>query len=202
MSEAEQSTKRLRIGLTGGIGCGKSTALEFFRACGARAFDADIAVRRLLEDDAETRDAVWTAFGESAFNAEGRVDRAALGEIVFGCSQALATLESILHPRVRKAWQTLIRSEHVLVVVEIPLLFENNLQSEFDFTICLSVSREIQTSRLCGRGFTLSQIDLRRARQWSLADKVRHADVVFVNDGSRAHLGDQVRELLRRRKFL
>lgn len=202
MNKAEQGTKRLRIGLTGGIGCGKSTALECFRACGARTFDADIAVRRLLEDDAETRDDVWTAFGESAFNAEGRVDRAALGEIVFSCSQALATLESILHPRVRTAWQTLIRSEHVLVVVEIPLLFENNLQSEFDFTICLSVSREIQTSRLCGRGLTLSQIDLRRARQWSLADKVRHADVVFVNDGSRAHLGDQVREILRRRKFL
>ncbi|MCC5806374.1 MAG: dephospho-CoA kinase [Opitutales bacterium] len=202
MSKAEQSTKRLRIGLTGGIGCGKSTALEYFRGFGARTFDADVAVRGLLENDTETQSSVRSAFGERAFNAEGRVDRAALGKIVFGCSQALATLESILHPRVRKAWQALLRSEHALVVVEIPLLFENNLQSEFDFTICLSVCREIQTHRLRGRGLSLSQIDLRRARQWSLGDKVRHADVVFVNEGNRDHLGDQVRELLRRRKIL
>lgn len=199
MTDGETGARRRRIGLTGGIGCGKSTALGYFRDCGAETFDADIAVRNLLTGDAGTRAQVRDAFGESVFDREGRVDRAALGKIVFGCSQALATLEAILHPKVRKAWHSLLRSEHALVVVEIPLLFENNLQSEFDFTICLSVCPELQVSRLRERGLSLSQIDLRRARQWSLSDKMRHADVVFVNDGARSHLGDQVTELLRRR---
>ena len=202
MSASEKDRGRglpARIGLTGGIGCGKSTALEFFRSSGAVTFEADAVVRELLAGDVETQKAIRHAFGAGVFDSEGKVDRAALAGIVFSSDQALVLLESILHPQVRRSWQDLCRSHEPLVVVEIPLLFENNLQTDFDFTICLSVSPELQTSRLRQRGLSLSQINQRRERQWPLARKMKQADVVFVNEGSKSHLGEQVGELLRRR---
>ncbi|MCC5839565.1 MAG: dephospho-CoA kinase [Opitutales bacterium] len=186
-----------RIGLTGGIGCGKSTALAYFGDCGATTFEADAEVRRLLREDAGVREAVVAAFGEPVRAPDGAIDRAALAHIVFHSASQLARLEAILHPRVRKAWQDLLESPKGWVVVEIPLLFENDLQSLFDCTICLFVGQKTQTTRLRDRGLSLSQIELRRSRQWPLARKMESADTVFVNEGSTDHLRSQVEDFLK-----
>lgn len=185
-----------RIGLTGGIGCGKSTALAFFGECGSTTFEADAEVRRLLREDAGVREAVIAAFGEPVRSPEGGIDRAALAAIVFRSASQLARLEAILHPRVRQAWQDLLEAPKGWVVVEIPLLFENDLQSLFDCTICLYVGQKTQTTRLRDRGLSLSQIELRRSRQWPLARKMESADTVFVNEGSTDHLRSQVEDFL------
>lgn len=185
-----------RIGLTGGIGCGKSTALAFFAEMGATTFEADAEVRRLLREDAAVQEAVIAAFGETVRSAEGGIDRAALAGVVFNSPSELARLEAILHPLVRRAWQDLLEAPKGWVVVEIPLLFENDLQSLFDCTICLFVGQKTQTTRLRDRGLSLSQIELRRSRQWPLVRKMKSADTVFVNEGSSDHLRSQVEDFL------
>lgn len=188
----------MNIGLTGGIGCGKSTALGFFRDCGAETIDSDAVVRQLLSCDKEVIDAVRCHFGESVMDAEGRVDRHRLAHKVFNNSDALVLLESIVHPRVRQNWMHALRKNHPVLIVEIPLLFEKDLQGYFSKTICLSSDPEVQKARLLARGISESQIQYRKGRQLSLDEKMKRADIVIHNNGSLKHLAEQVEWIMDR----
>lgn len=187
----------MNIGLTGGMGCGKSTALAYFQRCGSAVFEADRYVARLLADDTEVRKELRNHFGGRVFTAEGMVDRRALGRIVFGNSSKLGVLESLLHPRVRTAWQRELGQGHSCLVVEIPLLFEKSLASLFDVTVCVAAQPETQRNRLRARGLEDEQIDLRLTRQWPLSRKMEAANHILWNDGEEAHLRAQIDHLLK-----
>jgi dephospho-CoA kinase len=186
----------MNVGLTGGIGCGKSTTLSFFKEAGATTIETDAIVRELLATDPEVIARIRSAFGEAVIDAEGRVDRGRLGSKVFGNSEALALLESLLHPRVRQQWTRELAEKHPVLIVEIPLLFEKDLQGNFSTTICVSSSPEVQLERLKARGMSESQIQYRKQRQLSLEEKMRRADIIIHNDGSRDHLREQVERVM------
>ena len=188
----------MNIGLTGGIGCGKSTALEFFRQAGATVIETDAVVRTLLATDEELIQMIREAFGDGVIDAEGKVDRATLASKVFNNSEALALLESFVHPRVRDHWTRQLRENHPVLIVEIPLLFEKDLHGNFSTTICVSSHPEVQERRLKARGMSESQIQNRRKRQLSLEEKMRRADIIIHNNGSLEHLREQVEWVMKR----
>lgn len=189
---------KMNIGLTGGIGCGKSTALSFFAQAGAVTVETDAVVRDLLAQDGELIRLLRDAFGEAVLDAEGRVDRPSLARKVFHNPEALALLESLVHPRVREHWMRQLRENHPVLIVEIPLLFEKDLNGHFSSTICVSSFPEIQNQRLKSRGMSDSQIQYRKQRQLSLDEKMRRADTILFNNGSLDHLREQVEWVMNR----
>jgi dephospho-CoA kinase len=193
----EKVIERMNIGLTGGIGCGKSTALGFFKEAGATVVETDAIVRQLLASDRELIAEVEQAFGKEVIDSEGRVDRASLGARVFGNSKALALLESLVHPRVRQQWIRELTENHAVLIVEIPLLFEKDLQDHFSKTICVSSYPELQMARLKAKGLSESQIQYRKDSQLSLNEKMSRADIILHNNGSLDHLREQVNHTMR-----
>jgi len=188
----------MNIGLTGGIGCGKSTVLEFFGEAGAETVETDAIVRDLLANDKPLIARLEEAFGREIIDTEGRVDRKQLASTVFSNSEALALLESLLHPLVRARWMQHVREARRVLVVEIPLLFEKDLQGHFSKTLCVSSIPEVQMERLKARGMSYSEIQSRKQRQLGLDEKMSRADTVLHNNGSLEHLKEQVEWVMRR----
>ena len=188
----------MNIGLTGGIGCGKSTALEFFRRAGAVVIETDAVVRELLSSDSTLIARVREAFGADVIDRQGKVDRPRLAARVFDNPEALALLESLVHPRVRDYWTRALSENHPVLVVEIPLLFEKDLQDHFSSTICVSSYPEVQAQRLKAKGMSESQIQYRKQRQLSLEEKMLKADITLHNNGSLGHLEEQVNRVMQR----
>jgi dephospho-CoA kinase len=188
--------RTMNFGLTGGIGCGKSTTLRMFSEEGVPVVDTDALVRDLLAADKALIDEVTRAFGADVLDAEGRIDRGALGRRVFRDPAALRRLEKLVHPRVRAIWMEAIKRKLPLLVVEIPLLFEKNLEGFFDWTLCVSCQPDLQEKRLRARGMNLKEIQLRRENQLSLPEKMKRADTVLHNDGEPEFLREQVRHLV------
>ncbi len=183
----------MRIGLTGGMGCGKTAAVRVFSELGFSTAETDVLVRNLLDADPEVIAALRERFGPAIAPEGGPVDRKALAATVFADAAALAWLEALLHPRVRAAWTALVDAKPQRVwVVEIPLLFEKNLEKHFDFSVCVTASPAVQLARLAGRGFRADEAKARIDRQMRLSEKVDRADFVITNDGSLAFLRRQI----------
>ena len=180
------------IAITGGIASGKSTFTRTLQTlAAAETFDTDACARQLLETDAESLAAVRSAFGASVFDAAGQaVDRSALRAIVFADPAARRTLEAILHPRVRARWQGWLQerlqmSPGVILLVEIPLLYETGAAGFFDATIVVGCSLKTQIHRLTGpRRLPEEMARKIIASQWDLAEKIRLCDHLIWNDGS------------------
>jgi dephospho-CoA kinase len=174
------------LGLTGGIGSGKSAALDAFARRGAAVLSADAVVHRLYEDPAVV-EAVRGRFGGGVLDAAGRVDRSVLGPRAFSEDGGIAFLESILHPRIGAARTDWIREQRArsprppLLVCEVPLLFEVGLADAFDAVLVVTASEPVRRLRVEGRG---QQFDARRAHQLDEDAKVAAADDAYVNDGS------------------
>ena len=192
------ANRGMNIGLTGGIGCGKSTALEFFRRAGAVVIETDAVVRGLLSSDNTLIAQVRESFGAEVVDPEGKVDRQRLAARGFDNPGALALLESLVHPRVREYWTRALHENHPVLIVEIPLLFEKDLQGHFSSTICVSSYPEVQAQRLKARGMSESQIHYRKQRQLSLEEKMLKADIILHNNGSLEHLEEQVNRVMQR----
>lgn len=160
--------------------------------------ETDALVRDMLSSDPELISEVEAVFGEEVIDCEGIVDRAKLAAKVFHNSEALASLESLIHPRVRNHWMRALGESHPVLIVEIPLLFEKDLQEHFTLTICLSSHPELQEQRLKARGMSESQIQYRKERQFSLEEKMRRADIILHNNGSLEHLKEQVEQVMKR----
>ncbi len=184
------------IGLTGGIGCGKSTTARLFEDLGWGRVESDEIVRSLLRADASVIESVCCEFGPCVIGQDGAVDRRVLAAVVFPDPLKLRRLEAILHPRVRTAWKAMVaRSEPTHWIVEIPLLFEKGLEKEFDFTVCVASDPGVQAERLASRGLQPQEASQRIARQLPLAQKIERADFVLTNNGSLDFLRDQVTRL-------
>lgn len=189
----QQQTPVMNIGLTGGIGCGKTACLRLFGECGAHIIETDAVVRQLLSEDRELIGQIGAAFGGEMLDAEGKIDRARLGALVFGNSDALKRLEALVHPRVRAHWKRELAATHSLLVVEIPLLFEKNLEDLFDWTVCVSSHPAIRRERLRARGMTEEEFQRREERQYPLDEKMARADCILHNNGSLCFLRETVR---------
>jgi dephospho-CoA kinase len=186
------------LGLTGGMGCGKSTVGRLLEIRGLRRLDSDQIVRDRVLVHADVVAALRERFGERVVAVSGAVDRASLAEIVFADDSARGWLESLIHPRVIAAWQEAIASApHARWVVEVPLLFEKGLEKGFDFTVCVACSPEQQFVRLEQRGLPRVLAGPRIAKQMPLPRKIELSDFVLWNEGSSEFLEDQVDRLVR-----
>jgi dephospho-CoA kinase len=189
----------LIVGLTGGMGSGKSTAAALFAEHGFRRLDADQVVRDELYTSEEVIALVHQQFGPSVLDADGRILRQRIADIVFRDDQALAWLEGVLHPRLRERWRSLFASSHgERFIAEVPLLFEKGMENWFDFTVCVTIDSSLQLRRLEQRGVPPGSARERLAKQLPLERKCELADFVLLNDGSLEFLRDQVSALAHR----
>lgn len=184
------------IALTGGIGSGKSAALDAFARCGAATLSSDEAAHALYADP-EVAEAVVARFGPAVRAADGAVDRAALGRQAFADPSALRFLEELLHPRIgrrRVRWVAAQRAADPpppLCVCEVPLLYEAGAERAFDAVLVVTASDEVRRARVEARGHDFAD---RSARQLPEPVKVARADAAFVNDGPLAALEGWVAE--------
>lgn len=214
--DAEQKV----LGLTGGVGMGKSTTATLLTQRGVTIVDTDLLARQLVEPGQSALTEIRQAFGSEMLAADGSLRRDQLARRVFSDSTARETLEEILHPRIRRLWQSQLadwrsnlaksrRSEisppsqahragekmHYFCVV-IPLLFETQAETEVDTTICLACSSATQQQRLASRGWNAEQINQRIKSQLPIEAKIARADCVIWNEGSLEILGAQIDRIL------
>ncbi|CAB4762247.1 unannotated protein [freshwater metagenome] len=181
------------VGLTGGIGSGKSLAAQFFSQLGALVIDADQLARSVIERGSEGFDEVLLRFGDGVLK-NGDIDRASLGQIVFENPQAKKDLEEIIHPRIRAEFEAAVASltPGQVLVYEIPLLVETNAADRFDYIITVESKAELRKERLRSRGMFHSDIEKRIASQASEDERRKIADCILNNDGSEDELLRQV----------
>jgi dephospho-CoA kinase len=198
----------LRVGLTGGIGAGKSEVSAMLAALGAVLIDADAIAREVVEPGTPGLAAVTSAFGRGVLLADGSLNREGLGEIVFGDPVKLESLNRIVHPLVGRRMTELERAagQDAVVVHDVPLLAENDLAAGYDLVVVVDTPEDVQVDRLTRkRGMTAEQAGARMAAQASREKRLAIADFVVDNSGSLAELDRQVGDLwteLRRRSRL
>ncbi|MGB0333755.1 MAG: dephospho-CoA kinase [Opitutales bacterium] len=187
----------MKIGLTGGIGCGKSTVVGLFREAGWSTIDSDTIVRELLATDADVQAALLNRWGTDVFDESGCVNRQEIASRVFSEASELKWLEGLLHPLVRERWERVVaKSAEANWLVEIPLLFEKRLETTFDLTVCVSCAPNVVESRMLARGYSGAEIEQRRAQQMPLRQKVERADHLISNSGSLDFLKQQTARLI------
>jgi dephospho-CoA kinase len=193
----------LRVGLTGGIGSGKSEVARRLVAHGAVLIDADVAAREVVVPGSRGLRQIVAAFGDEVLSPDGSLDRARLGEIVFGDPELRAKLNAIVHPLVREwmdaAERTAVQAADrrgPIAVHDVPLLAESRRKSGFDLVIVVDVPPELQVQRLVSqRGLTPDQARARMNAQASREQRLEVADVVISNSGSLDDLDHRVAEV-------
>jgi dephospho-CoA kinase len=186
------------IGLTGGIGSGKSTALAAFGRLGVPGLSTDQVVHDLYDTD-EVRDAMVNELGSSVLR-DGAIDRAAVAREVFATGERREWLEQLLWPRVGAriaGWRQELETRldpPPAAVVEVPLLFESGMESAFDATVAIRADEEIRRKRASGRGH--ESLDERAARQLSQQEKAERATYSVDNDGTEAELEAKLSAIL------
>lgn len=192
----------LRVALTGGIATGKSYVLEQFRRRGVPCLDADVLAHGVEAAGTEATRAIEERFGADVIAADGSVDRARLGPIVFADPAARRELEAIVHPAVYRAITAGLRAfelieQPALAVVDIPLLFETGRASDFDRVVVTACAADLQMARLVARGLSEAEARQRLAAQMSTDEKAARADVVIHTDGAFAETDRQIDQFLR-----
>ncbi|MEV6286996.1 dephospho-CoA kinase [Kribbella sp. NPDC051770] len=177
----------LRVGLTGGIGSGKSSVSRRLGERGAVVIDSDVLAREVVARGTDGLAEVVAAFGDGVLTADGELDRPAVGKIVFGDEAARRKLEAVIHPRVRARAAEIEREapDDAVVVHDIPLLVETGQADKFDLVLVVDVPVEVQVERLTTqRGMAEDEARRRIASQASREDRLAAADVVIDNAGS------------------
>jgi dephospho-CoA kinase len=190
------------LGLTGGIGMGKSTSSQLLRARGLPVVDTDDLARQVVEPGQPALAEVRETFGAEIVGLDGQLRRDEMARRVFADPPARQRLEAILHPRIRELWRAQVEAwrakGHPLAVVVIPLLFETGAEAELDATICVACSSSTQHQRLLGRGWPAEQITQRMQAQWPTERKITKADyLVWTEAGLDVHVA-QIERILER----
>ncbi|HKB09346.1 MAG TPA: dephospho-CoA kinase [Vicinamibacterales bacterium] len=190
----------LKVALTGGIATGKSHVLEQFRRRGVPCLDADDLAHGVEAAGTEATAAIAARFGPGVLAADGSVNRARLGPIVFADPAARRELEAIVHPAVYRAIEAGMRAfeltgAHAFAVIDVPLLFETGAERRFDRVIVTACSAEHQIARLTARGLAEEAARQRLAAQWPTEKKVAGADFLVRTDGTFAETDRQVEEI-------
>lgn len=186
----------LVVGLTGGIGAGKSTVAQFFAELGALVIDADQLARMAIERGSDGFADVMLRFGDEVI-VNGGIDRKKLAEIVFSDSQARKDLEAIIHPRVQALFAEAVVDLDIddILIYEIPLLVETGAAAKFDYIITVESDIKLRIARLLKKGLYISQIEKRMASQATPEAREAIADKVIRNDGDEDSLLRQVENL-------
>lgn len=183
------------IGITGSIASGKSTFRDLLGPIlPARTADADAIANGLLGENPDVRAEVLAAISPLSYRPDGSPDRAEIRRIVYSDPAAKSRLEAILHPRVRKTWlreAELARSEKRHLLVDIPLLFETDAAPQFDLTITVACSPDIQQARLAARGLEAGLARKILHSQMPVPEKIARSSHVVWNDGQLSALRDQ-----------
>ncbi|KAB8189959.1 dephospho-CoA kinase [Nonomuraea phyllanthi] len=188
----------LKIGLTGGIGSGKSEVARRLAAKGAVVIDADRIAREVVEPGTPGLARVVAAFGDGVLRPDGSLDRERLGSIVFADSERLAALNAIVHPLVgeRVAELQSQAADDAISVYDVPLLAENNLAPLYDVVIVVDAADEVRLRRLAEhRGMPEADAKARIAAQASREERLAVADVVIPNEGTLEELDARVDEV-------
>jgi dephospho-CoA kinase len=195
----------LRVGLTGGIGAGKSEVSKRLAAQGAVVIDADLIAREVVAPGTDGLAEIVAAFGPGILTPDGALDRVRLGDIVFADPDKLARLNGIVHPRVGMRMRELEDSAGpgAVVVHDVPLIAENDLAGAYDLVVVVDAQPRVQLDRLVRqRGMSREQGEARLAAQASREERLAIATIVVDNSGSLTELDRQAGELwaeLRRR---
>jgi len=188
----------LLIGITGGIGAGKSQVLCELRALGARVLDADAVVHELYEVDSRLRAALRERWGEAVLGTDGRVDRAVVARRAFGEPAEREWLTQQVHPLVRRRMLQNAEASPLGLFCAIPLLYEVGWEHEMTQTIAVWCDRRTQWLRLRGRGWSDEEISRREASQMSMDEKLARADYGILNIESLELLREQCRRIFER----
>ena len=177
----------IRLGITGGVGMGKSMASKLLYERGFKVTDSDEIARALVEPGKPALEEIVKAFGPEVLMDNGELNRKKVSELVFSDTSMRIILEGILHPVIRKIWQHSLNvwaaQNEKLGVVVIPLLYEKAYEMHFDKVVCLACSEQVQRDRLCQRGWSDLEIDRRIKAQLLTEEKKRRADYVVWTDG-------------------
>ncbi|MGE5554233.1 MAG: dephospho-CoA kinase [Betaproteobacteria bacterium] len=190
----------MRLGLTGGLGSGKSRVAQALQELGAAVVDADQLAREVVAPGTPGWRAVVEAFGPEFLSPDGSLDRRKLGRLVFADEPARRRLEGIVHPEVkrllRERAESLERAGAPVVVLEVPLLFEAGFEGEVDKVVVVDAPEEVRQRRVMARdGLTLNEARQRLAAQLPLREKVGRADYVIDNSGRWEETQRQVEHL-------
>ena len=188
------------IGLTGGIACGKSTISAALREMGAAVIDGDVLSRELTAPGGPALPAIRARFGDAVFLPDGALDRRALGAVVFGSDEARARLDAIMQPMLRQMIVDRMEAARLsgapLCVLDMPLLYEAELDGLCDRVWCAWIPRELQLERLMARdGFTLEEAEARLRSQLPVDEKAARADVVIDTSGTIQYTRDKLPSL-------
>ena len=187
--------RRYTVGLTGGIGCGKSTVADRFAALGASIVDTDVIAHALTAPGGAAMDAIVAQFGPEFADADGALERARMRALVFSDPQAKARLEAILHPRIRAAAeQAALTASGPYVIMVVPLLIESgNWRQRVDRVLAIDCAESTQIARVMARnGMSEAQVRAIMAAQVPRAVRLAAADDVITNDGEIAALQAQI----------
>jgi dephospho-CoA kinase len=177
------------VGLTGGVGAGKSTVAALLAEHGAVIIDADAIAREVVQAGTPGFDAVVARFGEQIVGADGQLDRPALAKIVFNDADALAALNTIVHPLVgHRSGELKEQAGDALVIYDVPLMAEVASRAAYDFVIVVEASMDVRLPRLEARGMPEADARARIAAQASDEQRRALADAIVPNDGDRAAL--------------
>jgi dephospho-CoA kinase len=173
----------LKIGLTGGIGSGKTTVANIFEVLGIPVYYADEEAKKLMNENKALRREIIRLFGDAAYK-EGELDRSFLGELVFSDPEKLSQLNKIVHPAtLEDAAQWMVRQQAPYAIKEAALIFEANLQSYFDYVIGVTAPESLRISRVIQRDHTSMEKVLKRIRQqMNEEEKIALCDFVIKND--------------------
>jgi len=174
----------LAIGITGGIGSGKSTVCEVFKLLGVPVFEADTAAGKLINSDSEIRNNLIQLFGNEIYNSEKKINREKLANIIFNSDVELEKVNKVVHPAVRKEfmnWLKLQKTDYV--IHEAAILIESGFYKMMDFTILVSAPDEMRIERVMRRNnLTRECVISRMAKQWPDSEKRKFATLELVND--------------------
>jgi len=183
----------LRVGLTGGIGAGKSTAARLFAQLGAKVIDADGIVSRLYEKGAAGYDTILANYGSSVLDPSGEIDRKKLSAATLSSAEGASRLNALIHPLVLAEQKRLL--DHIettepdlVVIVEATLLLESGGRARFDRIIVVDVPTEMQIERAVLRGMDRLEVERRLRRQMPREERLGQADYVISNAGTRSDL--------------
>ena len=190
----------IRLGLTGGVGMGKSTASQFLNDLGFKVADTDDIARKLVEPGKPALEDIVKAFGTEVLQDNGELNREKAAEIVFSDDSKRLKLEEILHPLIRENWELRLNEwsleNEKLGVVVIPLLYETECERYFDKVVCMACSKDIQRQRLRQRGWSDLEIDQRIKAQLLIGEKMSRADYVVWTNGAINTHANQWKELI------
>ena len=197
-TEGVSRSRPVAVAITGGIGAGKTEALNAFARHGAATISSDDIVHRLLREDDDVRAALLERFGTGILDDAGHVDRAAISRIVFDDREALAWLEALLHPRVVTeylAWREALAGlpdPPAVSATEVPLLYEVGGHERFDAVVAITAPEDLRRERS-----RVNSPEHRESRLIPDEEKAARADFSYVNDGTRQQLDDFVAETIR-----